>query len=324
MFTKLDSKDIKLLESSVKSEASRIALQEYLSAHDKAEVAWKVLRDSLLLSEDDISKVGVKKERKFKAGDKVRVTSVASDVATTWLSVGDVAEVITYKNDLPESCPFIGRRPVIVTGGRSRRAYFEESALELVVEEQGKSPNELRAEVIQRAKEVLELWKRNSFVGLEDYQNSELPFPCNHWSMVAEFVINPEKRTVVALLKGHETLRLATKGIAKCAHDDVFNEHIGKAIALGRALGKDVSEFENAIQPTEPVIGHVVEGIESVGFYRRDRKFTLTSKQGDSFYYAEAKEYEPNEPDDFIFNDQIGKIVDDTNAQYSSSTDQGH
>lgn len=110
--------------------------------------------------------------------------------------------------------------------------------------------NELRAEVIQRAKEVLEVWKRNSFVGLGDYQNSELPSPYNHWSMIAEFVINPEKRTVVALLKCRETLRLATSRIAKCSPRDVFNEHIGKAIALGRALGKDVSEFENAVQPT--------------------------------------------------------------------------
>ena len=39
MFTKLDNKDIKMLESSAKSEASKVALQEYLSAHSKAEVA---------------------------------------------------------------------------------------------------------------------------------------------------------------------------------------------------------------------------------------------------------------------------------------------
>ena len=117
-------------------------------------------------------------------------------------------------------------------------------------------------------------------------------------------------------MRGIVTKKVYSKGIAKCHPDDVFNADIGKAIALGRALEKDISEFENAIHPTEPVVGHVVNGSETLGFYRRDRKFTLTSKQGDSFYYAEAREYEPNEPDDFIFDDQIGVIIDDTNAQY--------
>ena len=411
MFTKLDSKDIKMLELSAKSEASKAALQEYLSAHSKAEVAWKVFRDSLLLSEDDNSKVGVKKERKFKAGDKVRVLDTRTPCAASFLRVGDITKVVDYKEDQERKweCKWGNpqQRPVVVEDFISKsNGYFEETALELVeegkpqrkfkvgdtvrvlsatyplaygedfsignvgtivghkgkeipwdndtkdsrpvvvtnhscnswghfaesalalVEKEEKTPNELRAEVIQRAKEFIENTKTKEFTGRvrtvglpEEGQRityydvyvfgGGIKKVCN-----VEFIVHQEKRTVVALLRGVKTKKVYSKGIAKCNPDDVFNEHLGKAIALGRALGKVVSEFENAIHPTEPVVGHVVEGIESVGFYRRDRKFTLTSKQGDTFYYAEAKEYEPNEPDDFIFNDQIGVIIDDTNAQY--------
>jgi|SRR5690554_3587799 len=75
-----------------------------------------------------------------------------------------------------------------------------------------------------------------------------------------EFVVNDKKRTVVALIRylhGDDSKVLA-KGIAKCAPTDVFNEHIGKAIALGRALGLDVTRFEQAVQPTEVVVGQRV------------------------------------------------------------------
>ena len=68
--------------------------------------------------------------------------------------------------------------------------------------------------------------------------------------MSPEFVVNPEKRAVVALLYRTNGGALVGKGIAKCMPGDVFNEHIGKAIALGRTLGLDVSEFEGAVQPT--------------------------------------------------------------------------
>ena len=291
MITKLDSKDIRMLELSAKSETSKVALQEYLSAHSKAEVAWKVFRDSLLLSEDDNSKVGVKKKRKFKVGDKVRVLSANGALATAGLEIGDVAEVLRYtlRDDIV----------MLKSPHNSWYACFFESSLELTEE---KTPNELRAEIIQRAKEFVEKYVGRAPLG-----------------STTQFIEYKDTREVVA-----SVVNGLWASTAKTHPDDVYNLHIGKAIALGRALNIGVSEFENAIHPTEPVVGHVVEGIESVGFYRRDRKFTLTSKQRDSFYYAEAKEYEPNEPDDFIFNDQIGKIVDDTNAQYSSSTDQGH
>lgn len=75
-----------------------------------------------------------------------------------------------------------------------------------------------------------------------------------------DFIVNAEKRTVVALRKLFENGRVISKGIAKCAPDDCFNVHIGKAIALRRALGLGVpTEYLNVPQPTEVRVGDYVE-----------------------------------------------------------------
>ncbi|KKB71921.1 hypothetical protein [Bacillus sp. FSL W8-0848] len=79
----------------------------------------------------------------------------------------------------------------------------------------------------------------------------------------AEFIVNRNKRTVVVLIKGRYSGRVYVKGIAKAAPDDCFNEHIGKAIALHRALGIEVpDEYLNAPQPTEVRVGDVVGSFE--------------------------------------------------------------
>lgn len=75
-----------------------------------------------------------------------------------------------------------------------------------------------------------------------------------------EFRVNNEKRTIVVLLKGVNTGIVYTRGIAKAAPDDCFNVHIGKAIALHRALGLEVpDEYLNVPQPTEVREGDVVQ-----------------------------------------------------------------
>lgn len=73
-----------------------------------------------------------------------------------------------------------------------------------------------------------------------------------------EFVVNREKRTVTALIRSNSG-GVWARGIAKCAPGDVFNTHIGRAIALRRALGLNVpEEYKNVPQPTEPRIGDIV------------------------------------------------------------------
>lgn len=326
VLNRLSPKDIKFLNILAKTPEGKSALDEYIEQHEKAVKAYKIYRESVV-AEVEVEKVvkPVEPKRKFKTGDKVRVLVEDCTDASTELKVGEITTVVGYKQDDEYWLRFyncfgpksrIGERPVVTEKCRGDgKEYFSESALELVEE---KTPNELRAEIIQRAKDTLSVWKwKNNLRHHNGYRNLELPKPYNRWLMVAEFVVNEEKRTVVALLKGY--VDVATKGIAKCHPSDVFNEHIGKAIALGRALGKDVSEFENAVQPTEPVVGHVVKGYEALGFYRQDRKFTLTSKKDcDSFYYPECSEYSPGNHDDFICNWQMGAIINDTNAQYKN------
>lgn len=77
---------------------------------------------------------------------------------------------------------------------------------------------------------------------------------------VVSFVVNREKRTVVALVRSKRNPKeLRAKGIAKCDPKDCFNEHIGKAIALRRALEKDVPErYLHAPQPTDFRVGDLV------------------------------------------------------------------
>lgn len=80
------------------------------------------------------------------------------------------------------------------------------------------------------------------------------------YALRAKFVINKHKRTVVVLMYGAFSNKVRSRGIAKCAPGDCFNEHIGKAIALRRALGLEVpDEYLNAPQPTEVRVGDVVE-----------------------------------------------------------------
>jgi hypothetical protein len=81
-----------------------------------------------------------------------------------------------------------------------------------------------------------------------------------------DYVIDREKRTVVALIRYISNKAVAYRGIAKCAPGDVFNSHIGRAIALRRALGLDVpTEYTKAPQPTEPRVGDIVKILRYYG-----------------------------------------------------------
>lgn len=74
-----------------------------------------------------------------------------------------------------------------------------------------------------------------------------------------EFIVNREKRTVVALLRGVYTDIVHARGKAKCDPNDCFNEFLGKAIALRRALKEPVPEMLlNAPQPIGREIGDKV------------------------------------------------------------------
>ncbi|SIR93090.1 hypothetical protein [Bacillus velezensis] len=117
-----------------------------------------------------------------------------------------------------------------------------------------KSAQARRDEIVEQAKADVE--KLSNYGDGVRYETGTGSFAtCN-----VEFVANRDKRTVVALLKGVRTGDVYAKGIAKAAPGDCFNVHIGKAIALRRALGLTVpDEYLNAPQPTEVRVGDVIE-----------------------------------------------------------------
>src|SRR5690625_4624527 len=117
-----------------------------------------------------------------------------------------------------------------------------------------KSSQEERDRIVERAKADIDGLAHDKDI----YGNSYLS--PNRFGCYAEFIVNRDKRTVVALLRGHFSETIHAKGIAKCAPNDCFNVHIGKAIALRRALGVEVpDEYLNAPQPTRVRKGDIVE-----------------------------------------------------------------
>jgi len=162
-----------------------------------------------------------------------------------------------------------------------------------------KSPNQQRAEIIEKAKKFVEGHIPIAKVGTT-------PVTSQAGDIRIQFVVNVEKRTVVALpYLAHAGVITRPKGIAKCNPSDVFNEHIGKAIALGRALGLDVSEFEQAVQPTF-AIGQVVENQNRISNPYSNKPFTVW-KVGEKDIYEGPCGWTPS---------KYLTIINDTNAIY--------
>ncbi|WP_206529603.1 hypothetical protein [Brevibacillus sp. SYP-B805] len=185
----------------------------------------------------------------------------------------------------------------------------EKAIRELITQPAPKSPQQHRDEIIEKAKrDVAELLDAN-----HQHLSPPVYFTRRGGFFVTdrvEFVVNREKRTVVALVRELGENHVIHRGIAKCAPNDCFNVHIGKAIALRRALGLPVpDEYLNAPQPTEVRVGDIVNGGLLFGAYTPDETFTITAERGDnSFKYAEC-------PSDWIYRHQIGRIIDDSREQ---------
>jgi hypothetical protein len=99
-----------------------------------------------------------------------------------------------------------------------------------------------RDEIVEQAKrDVEELKTARNLLGVRGYSYKDM------FVTFADFIVNKDKRTVVALLRFQDERGVLSRGIAKCHPNDCFNVHIGKAIALRRALGLDVpDEYLNA------------------------------------------------------------------------------
>lgn len=125
-----------------------------------------------------------------------------------------------------------------------------------------KSAQQIRDEIVERAKaDVLGL--EASYGGRVCGEGvSFWPDACAKYGYspvhLVDYVVNAQKRTVVALIR-YKSGELCYRGIAKCAPGETFNAHIGRAIALYRALGLEIpAEYLTCPQPEEVRVSDVV------------------------------------------------------------------
>lgn len=95
---------------------------------------------------------------------------------------------------------------------------------------------------------------------------------------------------------------------ARCHPNDVFNEDIGKAIAVGRLRKLNVSEFENAVQPTDVVVGQITT--TSYGAYKGVPR-QVTAIDGEKIWRSDL-----NGRNIKCVTMRVLTIIDDTNAIY--------
>ena len=114
------------------------------------------------------------------------------------------------------------------------------------------STQEKRDRIVKQAKKDIE----NMFIEGNHGVGKVVDTKFGHCTV--EFVVNREKRTVVALLRGAYAKEIFGKGIAKCAPGDCFNIHIGKIVGLRKALVKSIDDYMNVPNPTEVRVGDIV------------------------------------------------------------------
>ncbi|WP_340191453.1 hypothetical protein [Bacillus amyloliquefaciens] len=115
-----------------------------------------------------------------------------------------------------------------------------------------------RDEIVEQAKADVEGLREHGFyhTGIDSSKGNETYQVKVYY---VEFIVDSKERKVTALVRRLNDKTPRHVGRAKAAPNDCFNVHIGKAIALRRALGLTVpDEYLNTPQPTEVRVGDVV------------------------------------------------------------------
>lgn len=179
------------------------------------------------------------------------------------------------------------------------------------VEDKPLTPNQQRAAIIEKAKQFVKENLANGRTSNRTAEKGNSTYRDNYYEV--DFFVKKGKVTaVVYWLVSNEKriVKPSNVGRAKCSPNDVFNEHIGKAIALGRALGLDVSEFEQAVQPTEFVTGQIITFESELAGRDRGGNFEISYIEDDTLWFDDESGY------DLCDEDWKPKIINDTNAIY--------
>ncbi|TKI53100.1 hypothetical protein FC756_25765, partial [Lysinibacillus mangiferihumi] len=172
------------------------------------------------------------------------------------------------------------------------------------------TPNQQRAAIIDKAKQFIEEAMNQGKVGSPISELGNETYQYKFFGV--EFDVNEREVKASVYQNSSRDKRMKREpihvSISKCSPNDVFNEHIGKAIALGRALGLDVSEFEQAVQPTFQV-GQIIEFMSVRDGLLTSQLIQVKSNQlwfvnvdGDEVYVTTDREL------------GTPKIINDTNA----------
>ncbi|MCY9132804.1 hypothetical protein MOF07_19410 [Bacillus spizizenii] len=234
----------------------------------------------------------------YKAGDVFEV-AIVNDPVTGCVKVSGLPSFIDYKEyEVIVNSEVENEEANEMKNGKTRYDLAVENAREAIEElrlaayEQGyedarrqlnaKDPavsaQARRDEIVEQAKADVEGLKSGYFYEVKFGADQQDNLHC-----YSESIINTEKRTVVVLLRDVVVDKVRRRGIAKAAPSDCFNVHIGKAIALRRALGLAVpDEYLNAPQPTEVRVGDVIKYEESGRIAR------VVSMESDAYLQAET------------------------------------
>lgn len=124
---------------------------------------------------------------------------------------------------------------------------------------------EIRDEIVERAKADVRTLKTKRVDRVPTLNGTHAIFNLSlegDFTDSVKFVVNRKKRTVTALIYAHGPHSkpfVWAVGRAKAAPNDVFNAHIGRAIALRRALGLEVpAEYLRVPNPEEPRVRDIV------------------------------------------------------------------
>jgi hypothetical protein len=164
------------------------------------------------------------------------------------------------------------------------------------------SPNAGREAAIEAAKKFIEDQFDNDNHVTVGWQK----FSCN-----VQFIVDKEKRTVVAIARGYESKRVRGRGVAKAVKSDTFNVTIGKAIALGRALEVQIPSIVLASpSPVEPKTGDIIEfGSHGRTIRVGERAERHDGRYGKAFYCVSE---ETGRRRGWLGTNQMVRIVDDS------------
>ncbi|MED4883149.1 hypothetical protein [Bacillus smithii] len=153
-----------------------------------------------------------------------------------------------------------------------------------------------RDEIIEKAKQdINNLREKDGFYNVVATGKS-YRYACN-----VEFIVDREKRMVTALLRGRDSNKIYAYGVAQCHPDDCFNIHLGKIIALYKALGLKIPyEYYNAPQPTKVKGGDIIQ-------LKNGSTRKVLSVDEKCMYYGNGKFNSLK-----LINDGRAKIIDDS------------